>query len=167
MHEDEYSNELKAMDNVQITYVWDEIDEIKERGAKWSAELGTVFEPDLDSLLKSDDVDAVAINAPTSMHKELMVAAAQSGKHNFTEKVMAPTVKECEEISNAVKKAGVKFCIFLPHRTFPANLFAKKVAKEKLIGDITLLRTRVAHNGALANWLPEYFYDPELCGGGL
>ncbi len=163
VHADEYANTLKAMDNVEITCVWDEI---KERGARWAAELGTAFEPNLDALLKREDVDAVAVSSPTSMHRELMVAAASAGKHIFTEKVMAPTVKECGEISNAVKKAGVKFCISLPHRTFPANLFAKKVAEEKIIGDITFFRARVAHNGALANWLPDHFYDPELCGGG-
>ncbi|HEY5586169.1 MAG TPA: Gfo/Idh/MocA family oxidoreductase [Ruminiclostridium sp.] len=163
VHADEYANELKSMDNVEITYVWDEI---KERGAQWAVELGATFEANLDSLLMRDDVDAVAICSPTSMHKEIMVAAAEAGKHIFTEKVMAPTVKECEEISRAVKKAGVKFCISLPHRTFPANLFAKKIVQEKIIGDITFLRARVAHDGALANWLPDHFYDPELCGGG-
>jgi hypothetical protein len=34
----------------------------------------------------------------------------------------------------------------------PHNLFAKKVVEEKLIGDVTLLRVRNAHNGAVAGW---------------
>jgi 1,5-anhydro-D-fructose reductase (1,5-anhydro-D-mannitol-forming) len=163
VHAKGYANELKAMSEVQITAVWDEI---PERGTAWAAELGADFEQDLDVLLKRDDVDAVVVDTPTNMHTKVIVAAAKAGKHIFTEKVMALTVKECEEIAQAVREAGVKFCISFPHRILPANLFAKKVAEEKLIGDITLLRVRNAHNGSVADWLPPHFYDEEACGGG-
>lgn len=163
VHAEDYAKQLQALDDVRITAVWDEE---AERGAEWAKELGADFEADLDTLLKRADVDAVAVNTPTNLHAEVMIAAANGGKHIFTEKVMALTVKECQDIAEAVKKAGVKFCISFPHRTHPHNLFAKKVAEEKLIGDITLLRVRNAHNGAIANWLPDFFYDPVLCGGG-
>ncbi|MCX5759095.1 MAG: Gfo/Idh/MocA family oxidoreductase, partial [Candidatus Hydrogenedentes bacterium] len=97
---------------------------------------------------------------------EVMIAAANAGKHIFTEKVMAPTVQECQAIADAVRKAGVKFCISFPARTRPKFLFAKRVAEEGLIGDVTLLRVRVAHDGASSGWLPPHFYDPVACGGG-
>lgn len=163
VHARDYANQIRAIDNTKITAVWDEI---QERGEKWAAELGAEFEADLDTLLKRADVDAVIVDTPTNLHAKVMVAAANAGKHIFTEKVMAATVKECEEIAEAVRSNGVKFCISFPHRTFPHNLFAKKVAEEKLIGDITLLRVRNAHNGATAGWLPPHFYDPVECGGG-
>ena len=163
VHADQYANELKSMEGVRLTAVWDEN---SERGKKWAEELKVDFEPDLEVLLKRSDVDAVAVNTPTNLHKQVMVAAANAGKHIFTEKVMAPTKAECLEIADAVERAGVKFCISFPHRTLPANLFARKVAEEGLIGEITLLRVRNAHNGAVAGWLPDYFYDAELCGGG-
>jgi 1,5-anhydro-D-fructose reductase (1,5-anhydro-D-mannitol-forming) len=79
---------------------------------------------------------------------------------------MALTVADCKAIEDAVRKAGVKFCISFPHRTNPANLFAKQIADEGLLGDITLMRVRNAHNGATGNWLPPHFYDPVACGGG-
>jgi 1,5-anhydro-D-fructose reductase (1,5-anhydro-D-mannitol-forming) len=163
VHAWDYANQLRAMDNVKITAVWDEQ---PARGDKWAKDLGVTFEADLDTLLKRDDVDAVVVDTPTNLHTKVMVAAANAGKHIFTEKVMALTVKECEEIAEAVKRNGVKFCISFPHRTFPHNLFAKKVAEEKLLGDITLMRVRNAHNGATAGWLPAHFYDAVECGGG-
>jgi len=163
VHAPDYTRQLKALDNVKITSIWDEE---PDRGKKWADDIGADFEQNLDTLLKRDDVDAVVVNAPTNLHPEIMIAAAQAGKHIFTEKVMAITVKECKAIADAVNKAGVKFCISFPHRTMPHNLFAKKVVDEKLIGDITLLRIRNAHNGAVANWLPDHFYDPNACGGG-
>lgn len=163
VHAGDYAKQVSALDGTKITAVWDEI---PERGEKWAAELGAEFEADLDALLKRADVDAVIVDTPTNLHLKVMVAAANAGKHIFTEKVMALTVEECREIAEAVRRNGVKFCISFPHRTFPHNLFAKKVAEEKLIGDITLLRVRNAHNGAVAGWLPPHFYDPVQCGGG-
>jgi len=163
VHAKSYANELQAKENVKITAVWDENG---LKGEAWAKELNADFEADLNTLLKRDDVDGVCVNCPTNMHKEVIVAAAKAGKHIFTEKVLALTVKDCLEIAEAVKEAGVKFCISFPHRINPANLFAKKVAVENLLGDITLLRVRNAHDGATANWLPDDFYDPITCGGG-
>jgi len=163
VHAGDYTKQVQAMDDVEITAVWDEE---PQRGKEWADRLGVSFEENLDTLLKREDVDAVIVNTPTNMHRDVMVAAARAGKHIFTEKVMALTVKECQDIANAVRESGVKFCISFPHRTMPHNLFAKKVVEEKLIGDVTLLRVRNAHNGAVAGWLPERFYNPAQCGGG-
>jgi 1,5-anhydro-D-fructose reductase (1,5-anhydro-D-mannitol-forming) len=163
VHARGYAAELSKMPDVRITAVWDEE---PDRGKPWAEELGAAFEADLDTVLARDDVDAIVCNAPTNRHAEVMVAAAQAGKHIFTEKVMALTVKECDDISAAVREADVKFCISFPHRTAPTNLLAKRVADEKLIGDVTLLRVRVAHNGISGGWLPEHFCDPVTCGGG-
>jgi len=95
-----------------------------------------------------------------------MVAAAKAKKHIFTEKVLAPTVAQCMDIKQAVDESGVKFCISFPHRTFPCNLFAKKAVDDGLLGKISYMRVRNAHNGASAGWLPPHFYDAVQCGGG-
>ena len=163
VHAKDYANQVSKIENAAISAVWDED---PERGRAWADELGVPFEEDLQQVLNRDDVDAVIVDAPTNMHTEVMIAAANAGKHIFTEKVMALTVAECEAIAEAVRKAGVKFCISYPHRTFPANLFAKKAVEENWLGEVTLLRVRNAHNGAVGNWLPPHFYDPEACGGG-
>lgn len=163
VHARGYAEELKNISNVHIAAVWDEL---PDRGKQWAGELNVPFVPDLDAFVSRDDVDAVVVDAPTNRHAEVMIAAAKAGKHIFTEKVMALTVRECDEIAEAVRKAGVKFCISFPARTTPKHLFAKRVVEEKLIGDVTFLRVRVAHNGASAGWLPPHFYDPIQCGGG-
>ena len=48
----------------------------------------------------------------------------------------------------------------------PQNLYAKKIMDEGLLGDITLMRVRNAHNGTSKNWLPAHFYDIVSCCGG-
>lgn len=163
VHADGYAKRLQAMPGVTIRHVWDEQ---PDRGIQWARDLGALFEPHLPTLLARDDVDAVIVDAPTSLHPELIIRAAQAGKHIFTEKVMALTLADCDRIIEAVRKAGVVFTISYPHRCRPVNLYLKKAIEDGLLGKITLLRIRNAHNGALAGWLPEYWYDPDTTGGG-
>lgn len=158
-----YGKALSDMSDVKVTVVWDEE---PERGQEWAQELGVPFEPSLEATLARADVDAVAVDAPTNRHAEIMVAAANAGKHIFTEKVMALTIDECNQISDAVRKAGVKFAISFPFRTRPEVLYAQQAIQEGLLGQLTSLRVRVAHNGISAGWLPPHFKDPVPTGGG-
>lgn len=163
VHAHDYANQINRRSDAKVTVVWDE-DE--NRGKQWAADMGVPYEADLAACLARADVDAVIVDAPTNKHEEVITAAANAGKHIFTEKCMALTVKECRNIEAAVRKAGVKFCISFPHRTDRANLFAKQAVEQGLIGDVTVMRVRNAHNGSVANWLPPHFYDPVACGGG-
>jgi 1,5-anhydro-D-fructose reductase (1,5-anhydro-D-mannitol-forming) len=163
VHAEGYAQTIQSFDNAKITCVWDEI---PDRGKEWAKKLNVDFEPDLDTLLRREDVDGVVVDAPTAMHAHVMIAAAKAGKHIFTEKAMALTVKDCKKIAEAVQETGVKFCISFPARTNPINLYAKKVIDDGLLGEITLLRIRNGHDGALNNWLPDYWYDEKMAGGG-
>ncbi|MCL1986864.1 MAG: Gfo/Idh/MocA family oxidoreductase [Firmicutes bacterium] len=163
VHAEGYAQQFNGRNDAKVTVVWDE-DPVK--GKKFAESLSVDFEPDLDKVLARDDVDAVCVNAPTNIHREVMVKAANAGKHIFTEKVLALTIEDCEAIKAAVEKNNVKFCISFPHRTLPHNLLAKKVVEDKILGKITLFRVRNAHNGASADWLPPHFYNEEQCGGG-
>lgn len=163
VHADEYASRINDQKQAQVVALWDE--EAK-RGRDWTSELGVDFEADLDRLLARNDIDAVAVNAPTNIHPEVIIKAAQARKHIFTEKVMATTLKECRMIADAVTQAGVKFCICLPRRGLPQVQLAKQLVQGGHLGQITLLRIRVAHSGSTAGWLPPHFYDPVACGGG-
>ena len=163
VHAMEYARFFQNNKESTVTCMWDEE---SEAGKAFAEKIGVEFEPDLDKLLNRHDVDAVCINAPTNMHGSVIVKAALAGKHVFTEKVLALTSKECIEVREALEKGNAKFTISFPHRTFPYNLYAKKVLDDKLLGEVTYLRMRNAHNGASAKWLPAHFYDKTQCGGG-
>ena len=163
VHAEGYAREANQMEDTCVTAVWDEN---VARGTRWAAELGVDFEPCLDKVLSREDVDAVIVCTPTNMHREVIVKAAQAGKHIFTEKVMALNVADCLAIAQAVEEAGVKFAISFPHRTMAHNLFAKSVLEDGLLGKVTLARVRNAHDGVSSGWLPEHFFDATTCGGG-
>ena len=162
VHAEMYRKEISENKNVQICAVWD--DDL-ERGEKWAQELCVPFYADYDELLKSD-IDAVLVSSSTNLHKELIIKAANEGKHIFTEKVLCFTEADANEVKEAVLKNGVKFTISFPHKTRPAVLKAKEIADSGELGEITYMRVRNVHGGAVCGWLPDFFYDKEKCGGG-
>ena len=162
VHADQYAREIREHDAAEVCAVWDED---ADRGSAWAREFDVPFEANLDTLLASD-IDAVCVVTPTNLHRDVMVRAAQAGKHIFTEKVLATTVADCHAVAAAVERAGVKFCISFPRRTAPQLLYAKQALDDGLFGQVTALRVRIAHDGAVRDWLPPHFYDPEACGGG-
>ncbi|MDR1598865.1 MAG: Gfo/Idh/MocA family oxidoreductase [Oscillospiraceae bacterium] len=163
VHAAGYAKHLQGLPDVNIKYVWDED---PARGLPWAQELGAIFEPTLHELLEKQDLDAIIVCSPTNMHPDIMVRAAQAGKHIFTEKALAFTVKDCDRVAEAVRKGGAVFTISFPHRCMPTHIALKKAVDDGTLGRLTLMRVRNAHNGALAEWLPGYWYDPETTGGG-
>lgn len=163
VHARGYANDFMAIPDCHITAVWDEN---PDAGKAWAKELGCPFVADYEEILKDSSIDGIAMTAPTCLHGDMLLRAAKAGKHIFTEKVLTIGTKEALAIAQAVKENHVKFVISFPHRCRPELLFAKSMADSGKLGQITYARIRNAHNGSVADWLPAYFYDEALCGGG-
>ena len=165
VHANGYAKQVNENERSQLVAIWDSME---GRGKRAAEQYKVPFYSDLDKILGLD-IDAVVVNAETSLHPEVMIAAARAGKHIFTEKALAITVDECDKIIGAVKKAGVKFMISLPSRCSKDLLLAKKAIDDGLLGDITLGRGRVAHSAALDKWFSggsAWFVDVKQAGGG-
>jgi predicted dehydrogenase len=169
VHAKDYAKQATEHPDTQIVGVWDES---PERGRTAARTWGGQFYPDLDELLARPDVDAVIVDTPTNRHHDVMVAAARAGKHIFTEKVIAPTLREANAIVAAVDRAGVKLTVSLPRLNAGYTLAIKALIDSGRLGELTLVRARLSHSGALptaessAGWLPPHFYDLEQCAGG-
>jgi predicted dehydrogenase len=70
-------------------------DRLSAGGARYrdAARFGT-----LDELLASDEVDAVVIATPASMHARHVRAALEAGKHVLVEKPLALSVRDCDDL---------------------------------------------------------------------
>lgn len=169
VHADDYARDARNNGNLSIKLVWDED---AERGKKWAEELAVPFEHELEKVLSNPDIDAVIVSTPTSLHKEVMIAAANHKKHIFSEKVLAFSVEDCEEIYQAVEANGVHFMLSLPRLTESYYVYAQEALDSGKLGKLTTIRCRFAHNGAVPNegatsgWLPERFFNKEEAGGG-
>ena len=163
VHAEGYGQQFAAIPDVKVTVVWDE-DE--SRGREWAAQLGCDYEPSLEKVLARPDVDAVSVGTSTNLHKDVIIAAARAGKAVFTEKVLTFTAKEAEEIAAVLKETGVPFLISLRRRTEARICYAKRLLDEGVLGEVTHMRVRDAHDGASSGWLPATFFDLKQCGGG-
>ena len=108
-------------------------------------------------MLAQKDIDAVIVDAPTRDHQDVITAAARAGKHIFTEKVIASTVKEVNTILAEVREQGVKMTVSLPRLNDGYTLTIQDVLQQGLLGKVTYVRVRLSHNGAIADWLPQHF----------
>ena len=163
VHATDYAKQAAEHPDAEIVAVWDED---PERGQKEALERNVPFYASLDELLAREDIDGVIVDTPTHMHRDVMVKAANAGKHIFTEKVLAPTLKECNEIVAAVEQNGVKLTVSLPRLNHRYTLAIEDILQQDLLGTLTLVRVRLSHNGATAGWLPQHFFDLEACAGG-
>ena len=86
-----------------------------------------------DAIFSDREIDAVLICTPTDTHADLVVRAAQAGKHIFCEKPIDHSLAKIDRALAAVEKAGVKFQVGF-NRRFDAN-FAR-VRKSVTSGEI-------------------------------
>jgi 1,5-anhydro-D-fructose reductase (1,5-anhydro-D-mannitol-forming) len=163
VHADEYAKAINDHPDSRVAAVWDED---PQRGQRWAKELGVDFVPDYAALMARRDIDGVVVTSPTNRHRELIVGAARAGKHVFTEKVLATQMDDARAIAEAVRASSIRFTISFPRRTIAPLVHAKAMLDSGALGDVTLLRIRISHDGALRNWLPAHFFDPQACGGG-
>jgi 1,5-anhydro-D-fructose reductase (1,5-anhydro-D-mannitol-forming) len=163
VHAKDYAKQANEHPGTEITAVWDEL---PERGRKEAEQRGVRWYESLDELLQQPDIDAVIVDAPTNIHRDVMVKAARAGKHIFTEKVIAPTLKEVNEVLEAVRANGVKLTVSLPRVYHGYTLAINEVLERDLLGTVSFVRARLAHNGSTAGWLPGHFFSLEQCGGG-
>lgn len=163
VHAEDYTKQALEHPETELAAIWDEL---PERGQAKAAQYGVPYYASLDEMLAQDDIDAVIVDAPTNMHRDVMVKAAEAGKHIFTEKVIAPTAKEVSDILAAVRKAGVRLMVSLPRLYDGYTQTIDRVLQGGKLGKLTMARVRLSHNGATANWLPEHFFSKEQCGGG-
>ncbi len=166
VHADGYARHVENHPEAKIEVIWeDDAGRAKDAAEKFHA---PVCE-DLEEVLSNPNVDAVVINAYTNQHHDLMLAAIRHNKHIFTEKALATTTADADEIAAAVHQSGIKFMISLPSRIRPENLFMKQVLDNGWIGKVSMMRARVAHMASLDHWFHDgsaWFADEKRAGGG-
>ncbi len=169
VHAADYAREALEHPEVELVAVWDD-DEA--RGRREAEQRSVPFVGDLQAVWADPTIDGIILTAATVKHRELLVAAAQAGKHIFTEKVLTARLEEAYTVMQAVGAAGVKLVVSLPRLYESYTRTIQSVLEQGLLGAPTLARVRIAHEGSLPSdqhpngWLPPQFYDPQTSRGG-
>lgn len=121
------------MPGAELALVYDAVPEL---GARTRAPVAR----SLEELLASPAVDAVAICTTTDTHVDLIVAAAQAGKHIFCEKPISLDLAEVDRALAAVERAGVLLQIGFNRRFDAGHRWVHDAVAEGLIGELHLVR---------------------------
>ncbi len=118
-----------------------------------------------DSLLTSDNCDAVVISTPPDTHEALATAAMQAGKHVLVEKPMANSAAACRRMIEVSRRTGKVLTVGFNHRYFAAVKDVRDAVRSGAIGELSHVRGYAGHVG-LAEFKAPWMYDKATMGGG-
>ena len=86
--------------------------------------------------INTPGVEWVMVFSPNAYHKEHILAAFNAGKHVFTEKPLATTINDCQEIFDAHQKSGKLFATGFVLRYAPLYRRVKDILDSGVLGDL-------------------------------
>jgi predicted dehydrogenase len=110
------------------------------------------YETDYRKLVQRDDIDLVEVCTPGYLHRDVVIAALEAGKHVYCEKPLANTFEQAAEMVTAWRKAGTISMINFNYRRVPAVQLAKKIIEDGRLGTIRHMR---------AVYLQDWLLDPQ------
>jgi predicted dehydrogenase len=116
-----------------------------------------------DSIKDNPDVDIIYIVLPNGMHAEYTVRGFEAGKHVLTEKPMANTPAECQQMIDAGKKANRKLMVAYRCRYEPYNQTAIRIARSGELGPTQMILADAGFNIGDPN---QWRLTKKLGGGG-
>lgn len=123
---------------------------VKEIGKRWGWEKAVL---DWREVIEDKEIDAVSIAAPSKVHAQIAIAAANAGKHVFCEKPLALNMEDAEAMVKAVEDNGVINMIGFNFRRVPALCLAKQLIEEGVLGKLYHFR---------AIWSQDWLTDPDF-----
>ena len=113
--------------------------------------------------LNHPQVEAVYIVTNNSTHAEYSLRAAAAGKHVLSEKPMANTVEECQQMIEACRANNVRLMIAYRKYFEPASRELKKLVTSGKLGSLKIIHSAFTINiGPGKSW----HLDRKLSGGG-
>ena len=119
---------------------------------------------DWTALLARDDVDAVIVSTPPSLHAEMCIAALESGKHVLCEKPLARNADECRAMIAAAKRAGRFLATGFNYRFYPSFTLARELLASGLIGELSHIRSYGGYSATGHN--QPWVHAADVVGGG-
>ena len=145
-----HSSNLAALPGVRLKYVCDPMGAAAaELAQQHGAQVATP-----DAVFADPSIDVVAIASSTDTHSDLIIRAAQAGKHIFCEKPVDLSVARAQACADAVQAAGVACMIGFQRRFDPTFNEARSRMDRGDIGNPEMLIVTSRDPGAPpANYL--------------
>lgn len=148
IHARSYSGNVKGAELIAIC------DPVKENLTAAQDEVSAQYVyTDYKDVMANKEIDAVVVVTPTKFHRDIVIAAANAGKHVFCEKPMATSEEECDEMIEACRKNNVKLQIGFMRRFDKNFRRGKEIIDSGEIGDVTLLKSNTHGPSEPKEWM--------------
>ncbi|HWF17701.1 MAG TPA: Gfo/Idh/MocA family oxidoreductase [Verrucomicrobiae bacterium] len=98
---------------------------------------------DYKKLLEQKDVECVVVATPSHLHRDIVIAALQAGKHVYCEAPLATTVEDARAIAKAAKAAEkLNFQSGLQMRSDPGKKFVLDFVHTGAVGTPVMARSQ-------------------------
>lgn len=139
---------LSKIPSAQVTAICDTYDAYIKRSARSVA--GAAEFSDYRKLLESPEVEAVVVATPSHLHKEIVIAAIQAGKHVYCEAPLAVTVDDAKAIALAGQGAKTVFQAGLQGRCNRLYTHVDTFVRAGSMGNVAQV---YAQNNKKQNWV--------------
>jgi predicted dehydrogenase len=116
----------------------------------------------MEQMADNPDIDVVYVVTPNALHAEHTLKAAKAGKHVLCEKPMDVNVEKCQQMIDAVKKAGRLLAIGYRCQFDPNHLECRRLATEKVFGELKTIEAGFCRPITATEWRVK----KALAGGG-
>ena len=124
--------------------------------------------PDYDAVLADPEIDAVVLATPHSMHTDQIVAAAQAGKHVFSEKPLGLDAASAQRAAQACADHGVTLGVGYNWRYQPALQAIRRLIDDGTLGRVLHLEGNFCGPSAYRFPRGHWRHDPgEVPAGGM
>lgn len=118
-----------------------------------------------DALLADDEVDAIYLTLPNSMHHEWTLRALRAGKHVLCEKPFAVTSAEAEQMFAVAGEHGRVLVEAFMYRSHPQTVAVLEHIRAGVIGKVRLIRVSFCYSTSKIDG--NIRFSSELAGGAL
>lgn len=133
-----------------------------EEGMTASFDPAVPFYASYTEMLDTVKPDLAVVSPVFGKTGEVILACASRGIDVFSEKPVATTEAELDEVEKAVKESGIRFCAMHYLRYRPSFYHAARLVREGIIGDVRLVTAQKSYKFGTR---PAWYYDRALYGG--
>src|ERR1700689_4234796 len=125
---------LRTLEGCQVVAICDQTPAARKRIQ--AAHPGIPVHSDFHELVRSTEVDAIAVITPVWTHYDLTKAALEHGKHVFVEKPFTSSAAQAEELISLAAKKNLKIMVDPPFLFTGAVKKIRQLLKEGTLGNL-------------------------------
>ena len=138
---------LQALDDYEVVAVCTAHRETAEESARhYGAQLAF---HDYNEMLQHPDIELVAVSVRVPLHRAMVMAALEAGKHVFCEWPLGANLAEAEEMADLAKSKGVCNMVGLQARGDPMLVHTRELLSEGYVGEVLSCNMTTFRSGVL------------------